>query len=64
MKEEKGRMVIGQPIVGFCQRYLIFPRTLINPNTEAQHKINKQAYGGLFHQIVQSNPLLAHKYTP
>jgi len=29
-----------------------------------QHKINQQAYGGLLHQIVQSNPFLAHKYTP
>jgi len=57
------QQLIDLAIIGFCQRYLILPIRLINP-TEAQHKINKQAYVGLLHQIVQSNPFVAHKYTP
>jgi len=32
--------------------------------TEAQHKIIQQPNVGLLHQVAQSNPLLAHKYTP
>jgi hypothetical protein len=31
---------------------------------QAQHKINQQPYVGLLHQIAQSNPFVAHKYTP
>jgi hypothetical protein len=54
---------IDLSIIGFCQRYLILPRRLINA-TQAQHKINKQAYVGLLHQIVQSNSFVADKYTP
>jgi hypothetical protein len=55
--------LIDLSIIGFCQRYLILPRRLINP-TQAQHKINQKPYVGPLHQIVQSNPFLAHKYTP
>jgi hypothetical protein len=57
-------------LIGFCQRYLILPRRLIprrliKPNQrQAQHKIKQQPFVGLLHQIVQSNPFLAHKYTP
>jgi len=31
---------------------------------KAQHKINQKPYVGLLYQIAQSNPFLAHKYTP
>ena len=50
-------------LIGFCQRYLILPGRLIKPNQrQAQHKINQQPFVGLLHQIIQSNPFLAHKY--